>query len=290
MIISIGKKFPEGLFIYKKMGDIGEDFKGFLIRKALSENTIKQYMQEFKTFYKYESQLGFNQQTVDAYIQYAGRAFNKRAFMKNYIKFRKRPELEIQELTGRRPKPKQKFISKKQMESIYLYLLKKHSSIKYYLMVRLAYECGLRRSEVISILPDDFDWDTWVENPEDKCRLNVHGKGAKDRTVIVKSDTTKEIAKYLKEQYIPNPDSHNRSRNIWKMRESRFSQVFKDAVTDLGIDGSLHTLRHSRATEWSRSGVRIEIIKNRMGHEDISNTQRYINPDLEKELQDWEEE
>lgn len=265
-----------------------ERFRGYLELKALSPTTISDYMGQFKVFYPFEKELGLNQEVVDVFIRDARRSFKKRAFMKNYLEFNKRRDIDIQKLTGRRPEPKQKYISEKEMRELYIHLLKHHQSPKYFLMTRLSYECALRRAEVLGVQLNDFNWELWLEDDSRPCRLNVHGKGAKDREVIVNSDTMKLIANYLKKEYIPHQEKNK--YNIWGVKGGGYINAFKKAKLKCGVDGSPHTLRNSRATLWSRAGERIEEISERLGHVDISTTQRYIKKDKEGVLSRWEEQ
>jgi len=53
---------------------------------------------------------------------------------------------------------------------------------------------------------------------------------------------------------------------------------------------TLHDLRRSVATEWFNKGKDIFTISKRLGHASISTTQRYINPDEERILNEWKNE
>ena len=61
------------------------------------------------------------------------------------------------------------------------------------------------------------------------------------------------------------------------------SKHFKDAVrkTNLNQDIHFHTLRHSFASNLANNGVPIIVIKELMGHKDISTTQIYSHTNLE---------
>ena len=57
------------------------------------------------------------------------------------------------------------------------------------------------------------------------------------------------------------------------------ARQFKQAVRRTGIDkpASLHTLRHSFATELLRQGVNIRVVQDLLGHESVETTMIYMH-------------
>ena len=153
-------------------------------------------------------------------------------------------------------------------------------------MIKLTYECGLRASEVIGIKTSDFYWNHWVDNPSNPGQLKIRGKGSKERDVMIKPTTMRELAHYAKTYLMESKSDKFFPDAGYKSLQAKFSKAKKD----LGYDCSLHTLRHAAALQWYKEGKSLVNIKTRLGHSSISTTQIYVNPDKEEELKSWGDE
>lgn len=123
----------------------------------------------------------------------------------------------------------------------------------------LAFESGLRISEVVNLKKEDFDI------PNKQIRVNM-GKNSKDRIVPLP-----KCWKHHLINYIPLPC---RQRAL----QEAFQKYAKlSGLKDLKPKVHFHSLRHGFATECLRSGVPLISISALLGHEDISTTQIYIN-------------
>ena len=160
-------------------------------------------------------------------------------------------------------------------------------------MVELSYRCALRRNEVCTISVKDIDWAEWKKERK-TGKLLIKGKGDKQRYVIVPINLMNKLGKYLnKINVFPTDklffkDDDNKDISISK---ERYWEIYHEAVVGLfGKKYKLHTLRHTKATQWFEEGIDIVRIQQRLGHSDISTTRLYINPDEKKELEKWQEE
>ena len=67
-------------------------------------------------------------------------------------------------------------------------------------------------------------------------------------------------------------------------------QLFKKTAKKLGLRSeSLHSIRHLHATELLNSGAGVHLVKDRLGHSDISTTLRiyaHIRPEQKQEVAD----
>ena len=63
----------------------------------------------------------------------------------------------------------------------------------------------------------------------------------------------------------------------FKLNESYVSKNFKRAVRNAGLDERIHfhTLRHSFASNLVQNGISLYIVKELLGHENITTTQIY---------------
>jgi len=57
--------------------------------------------------------------------------------------------------------------------------------------------------------------------------------------------------------------------------KGNFTDRFRELIRRLGMKGSLHTLRHTFASHLAMSGTPIPVIKELLGHSDISTTMIY---------------
>lgn len=124
------------------------------------------------------------------------------------------------------------------------------------LMMRLAAEAGLRRSEVAKVHSRDL-----LAGPS----LLVHGKGAKDRVIPISDDLAGHIANASGWLFPGRFGSHANPKSVGNI------------VSELLPDGwSMHTLRHRFATRAYRATRDIRAVQMLLGHASIATTQRYL--------------
>lgn len=260
-----------------------KQFAEWLVSRKLSYKTIHQYLSHYKLF---EREVGENldQEFINNFvIKHPSNV--SRAFLNNLFEFYGLKQFEVPKVRGRKAKKKKVSISKEEFKKLRSWMYN-HRARKYGLMLDLAYYCALRREEIIKISLKDFELERWSDDIERACRLKIHGKGSKEREVIVPPKLMMRIAKWIKNK----KDLSSRDR-LFGVKEWRWQNVFKDAVKGSGLthNYTLHDLRRSRGTIWINE-IGINQAKHRLGHANISTTQLYFNRDEEKELKDWEDE
>lgn len=149
------------------------------------------------------------------------------------------------------------------------------------LMLLLLYGLGLRRAELISLKPQDFDWHRNV--------AIITGKRQKTRQVPVPKVIQPYFEKYLEfrsslEPTAPELFTTSKGKKLYP------SLVYKTVVhylkgTTSVVDKYPHALRHSYATHLLNSGVDINTVKELMGHESLSSTQVYTTSTFEELVQ-----
>ena len=141
-------------------------------------------------------------------------------------------------------------------------------------LYELIYSCGLRISEAASLLTANVNF------PE-KLIL-VRGKGDKERLIPFGKVADFWLKKWLFEaraafvkgrvvqQLFVNAQGNPISRKgIWKN--------FKALEAKCGIEGKVHTLRHSFATHLLAGGADLRSVQELLGHADLSTTQIYTH-------------
>jgi integrase/recombinase XerC/integrase/recombinase XerD len=144
-------------------------------------------------------------------------------------------------------------------------------------MFELAYSCGLRAEELISLAPDDVD--------HDAEQLRVEGKGRKTRIVPVGEQALAAVAQYtdrargkLAEQSAGAPARELfLSRSGQPLNTSDVRRRLRQWTTRAGAGqgSSPHALRHSFATHLLDGGADLRAIQEMLGHASVSSTQIY---------------
>jgi site-specific recombinase XerD len=157
-------------------------------------------------------------------------------------------------------------------------LLAMAGSLRDHVMLSLGYGCGLRAGEIVRLKDGDIDSAQMI------IRI-VQSKGRKDRHVMLPPELLLSL------------------RQWWKVRPKRFdagvpvgqrwlfpgrrqgqhlttrqlSRLFHESAATAGITKrvSLHSLRHSFATELLEKGIDIRYIQALLGHSKLDTTSRY---------------
>jgi integrase/recombinase XerD len=138
-------------------------------------------------------------------------------------------------------------------------------SLKSRAALTTAYAAGLRVSEVVGLKVGDID--------SDRMLIQVrHGKGAKDRTVMLSAQLLDILRTYWRPTDWLFPGREEGPINVTVLHAACRSAAKAAGLTK---KVSVHTLRHSFATHLLESGVDIRIIQVLLGHNSLSTTARY---------------
>ena len=149
-----------------------------------------------------------------------------------------------------------------------------------YAIITLFLNCGMRLSELVGINLKDIDFN---EN-----KLNVTGKGNKERTIYLNKACVNAINNYLAvrpKNGIKQGDSDALflSERLERISNRTVQHIVKLELLKAGLDTnkySVHKLRHTAATLMYRYGnVDIRALQELLGHESISTTQIYTHVD-----------
>ena len=158
------------------------------------------------------------------------------------------------------------------------------NSERNFAMITLFLNCGLRLSELIGVNISDIDFEN--------NKLNVIGKGNKERTIYLNSACMKAINSYLAVRPRDHVKFSSKDALFLSEQKQRISRrtvqyIVKQELKLAGIEKadkySVHKLRHTAATLMYKYGnVDIRALQELLGHESISTTQIYTHVDNEQ--------
>ncbi len=157
------------------------------------------------------------------------------------------------------------------------------NSSRNFAIITLFLNCGMRLSELVGINIKDIDFS---EN-----KLNVIGKGNKERTIYLNKACIKAINAYLNDRPKEGVKFNSKDALFLSEQRKRISNravqyIVKQELQFAGIDPnkySVHKLRHTAATLMYKYGnVDIRALQELLGHESISTTEIYTHVDNEQ--------
>ncbi len=142
-------------------------------------------------------------------------------------------------------------------------------------MAYLMLLCGLRSQEVLNLRVSDIDLDD--------RRLRVRGKGGKERAVPAPPLLLSVIEKYTRLERPPVPTLQvfvvlQGTKRGQAMTRAGLRKVFRTRrLRPALLNANPHRLRHTFGTDMARSGVRLSILQQMMGHVYAETTLQYVN-------------
>ena len=148
-------------------------------------------------------------------------------------------------------------------------------------LLRMLYNTGARVSELINVCVQDLELDVCPS-------VRLQGKGRKQRTVPLWSETAREVRNWIK--YAKLDPKQALTPNRWGKPMTRTNVAERLAVAVdraatccpslVGRKISPHTMRHTTAMHLLQSGVDITVIALWLGHESPATTHGYVEADL----------
>ena len=293
------------------------DYTATILNK--SQNTVKEYNYDLNTFLKYilyhfkmtnekdlkqisirnmslETVSKITLDDIHSFLFYLTNTYNSKAATRarkvssirvffNYLcnkagLIEKNPaqNLETPKLDKRIPKYLTLDDSKKLLEAVND--MDDRNKERDYAIITLFLNCGMRLSELVGINIKDINFNDQ--------KLNVIGKGNKERTIYLNSACMNAVNKYLAVRPHDNVKYDSKDALFLSERRERISRRTVQYIVDkelrvAGLDTSkysVHKLRHTAATLMYQYGnVDIRALQELLGHESISTTEIYTHVD-----------
>ena len=293
------------------------DYTATILNK--SQNTVKEYYYDLNTFLKYilyhfkmtnekdlkqisirnmslETVSKITLDDIHSFLFYLTNTYNSKAATRarkvssirvffNYLcnkagLIEKNPaqNLETPKLDKRIPKYLTLDDSKKLLEAVND--MDDRNKERDYAIITLFLNCGMRLSELVGINIKDINFNDQ--------KLNVIGKGNKERTIYLNSACMNAVNKYLAVRPHDNVKYDSKDALFLSERRERISNrtvqyIVKQELKRAGLDTnkySVHKLRHTAATLMYKYGnVDIRALQELLGHESIATTEIYTHVD-----------
>lgn len=254
-----------------------ESYLSKLELKCYANNTVRTYVSCFEAFlnhYKDRNAEHLNENDIRAYLQKLIREKRSHSYINqaiNAIKFYYEVVMEMPNrfYTIERPRPGEKLPKVLSKEDV-MAIIAHTNNIKHRCVVSLLYSAGLRRNEVLNLVPGDIDGKRMLI-------LVRGGKGNKDRHTLLSEKLLLELREYFlkwrpKNYLFEGPFGSRYSAES-------ISKIVKDAARRAKIKTRVtpHILRHSFATHLLESGTDLRYIQVILGHKSSKTTEIYTH-------------
>jgi len=278
-----------------KAKDFLERFEDYLrVELRLSTNTIQTYMICCKTFADFldKESIGLEEVTTEVIVNYfvekqvegisqrtiakcisALRSFFKFMVVEGLLEKNPMEWIESPRLERKIPD----VFSVEEIEHFFSVIeleIGSPLSLRDRAMFELVYSCGLRVSEVAELTVERLYLKEGI--------VRILGKGKRERLVPMGEIATFWMKKYLAEAR-PLLLGRKRSSYVFlnhlgnKLTRKGIWLRFKETAERAGLNGKVHTLRHSFATHLLQGGANLRSVQELLGHSDISTTQIYTH-------------
>jgi integrase/recombinase XerD len=145
------------------------------------------------------------------------------------------------------------------------------TNLKYRVLMKIGYGCGLRLSETLALRPEHIDSKRMVIRIE-------QGKGRQDRYVMLPEQLLIALRDYWR-KYRPAAWLFEGRTKGSPLTTSAVQRVFKRTRLKAGIRKgvSFHSLRHCFATHLLEDGTNVRVIQALLGHRSLTTTQVYTH-------------
>lgn len=281
-----------------------------------SQQTVKAYRISLTSFYEYVAtvrgrkimQFRFSECTYEfvlAYSQYlqeekrlANSSVNQRlAALKSYLKYVSDGNIELMQIylgVQKVPLLKLSRLQRPVLEKDILKLLLEkpadtQKGRRDRMLMILLFDTAVRVSELQAVRICDVSLETEVAS------IMIHGKGKKERSVVLNQKTAEHLKQYIIHYHGTSPGIdtplfytaiHGKINPISERNIERIVKKYADMVRierpDIPASVYPHMLRRSRASGLYRDGVPIEMVAAILGHESSETTKIYAIPSVEQ--------
>jgi len=133
-------------------------------------------------------------------------------------------------------------------------------------IVETMYVTGVRASELIEIKLSDINWET--------RKIDINGKGEKERTVLFTNECELRIKKYLNNRCDNSPYLFLGKKGK-PMDRFLLNYYYKKFSKKLGFKVTPNTMRHTFAAHLAIKGMPLQYIQTLLGHDNPETTRIY---------------
>lgn len=272
-------KIPQEIILSENHLKSLEYFKQWLRSKRYSDSTIKTYSEALKSFLLFYNEKESKEITEQDVVHYNNQFILKNQLSSSYqnqivnaiklffgIVNNSKMKIELIH-RPKREKLLPNVLSKEEVKMI----LEAHGNIKHRVMLSLIYSCGMRRSELLNLKPNDID------SKRNLVIIRI-AKGKKDRIVPLSDKILVLLRDYYK-TCKPKKWLFEGQIEGEQYDERSLSNVLKQAVekTNIKKPVTLHWLRHSYATHLLEAGTDLRYIQELLGHKSSKTTEVYTH-------------
>lgn len=257
--------------------------------KELAQNTIEAYEKDLLHFMQSYSLKSAVEDDIRHYLNHLSldprSIARKISSLRQFYHFAMRNQWmtknPMDHIVSRKMKPPlPKILTKEEVEAmIEGAFLKKN--FRLYTILEILYATGLRISELISLKKVNFSY------YEGQAILLIKGKGRKERIVPLNQKAHTALLQLMET-----------TKSVWifpsfgkqgHLTRQRLGQLLKELALEVGIDPqkvSPHILRHAFATHMLHNGADLMMIKEILGHKNLSTSEIYLHvlPDDLKDM------
>ena len=150
-------------------------------------------------------------------------------------------------------------------------------------IMELLYASGMRRAEIATVNLSDVNLRARV--------VQVHGKGRKERLVVINQTTLAAIERYIAVRPRSDDEALFLGRGGKRLTPKHVWFIFREIYQLSGIKTKAgpHTLRHSFATHLLENGADLETVRELLGHESLATTGVYLSVAMEHKKRTYDE-
>lgn len=259
--------------------------------KRFSTHTLIAYENDLKQFFEFTkietltSLTEVNHQLIRSWIvdlvdsEFSNKSINRKlSSLRSFVKWAQKNDYLIQNPFKKVVAPKiikrlPIFVKESEIESVKVesYFTDDFVGIRNLLIVEILYQTGIRLSELINLKIEDLSNDS----------IKVLGKRNKERIIPISNELQIQIIEYLKQRTQIISDEWflfvlEDGKKIYEKLVYRLINNYLSSHTNLE-KRSPHVLRHTFATHMMNNGAGLEVLKNLLGHADLSATQVYTH-------------
>ena len=259
--------------------------------KRFSTHTLIAYENDLKQFFEFTkidtltSLTEVNHQLIRSWIvdlvdsEFSNKSVNRKlSSLRSFVKWAQKNDYLIHNPFKKVVAPKvikrlPVFVKESEMEKIKVesYFTNDFVGIRNLLIIEILYQTGIRLSELINLKIEDLSNDS----------IKVLGKRNKERIIPVSKELQIQIIEYLKQRTQIVSDECflfilEDGKKIYEKLVYRLINNYLRSHTNLE-KRSPHVLRHTFATHMMNNGAGLEVLKNLLGHADLSATQVYTH-------------